>query len=131
MSVSLIALLLLSGCSSTNSNSTLTIQDVESSFQAKGLTFTSTSIANVDMTEYNHIAPTEIINFEENDLSNEEVKVYVYSSAEAMKKGLQAFQDEIAKDLTYGLKDSVYTRKNIMVIGKWFSDDMIEAINHM
>lgn len=118
-------MLLFVGCS--NKPKILTINDVEKSFQIEGLKLTEQEVSNDPKINsiYNNVAPTKI--FEDNQI-NQNFKVYIYPSTTEMEMGLKEFQDEQSKDMTYGLKETVFKVDNLMFIGKLFSEETVKAL---
>jgi hypothetical protein len=118
---------MLSGCKTIPEN--LTMNDVEKSFQAEDLQFT-VQLGTSDPAPnsvINKIAPTSIFKMDDEHL----IKVYLYPSASEMKKGLEAFNKEILKDVTYGLKESAFPAKNAIFISKWVTDKELQAIDKL
>ncbi|WP_168122559.1 hypothetical protein [Paenibacillus sp. HB172176] len=119
---SLIAL--LAGCADSQPN--LSIDEVEAGFHSGGLLYTvqkSTLDSKKNMV-YNHIAPSSIFEMDTGRL----IKVYLYMSEKEMNIGLEEWKEELAKDKTYGLKDSALAVKNAMFISNFFTEEEQKAI---
>jgi hypothetical protein len=117
----------LSGC--VNGTKTLTLYDVEKSFNSVGTKYTEQT-PPFDSKLYNKVAPKAILKMDYG-FSDGLLKLYIYPSADEMKKGLREFQDEQSKDLTYGLKESTFQAKNVLFISKGLVETDLHAIDKL
>ncbi|CAM3295350.1 hypothetical protein PALU110988_14245 [Paenibacillus lupini] len=122
-------LFLLSGCSESHN---LTINDIESSFTKAGVKYTE-QLGPSEVKKsvvYNGTAPALILHTDE-DLREEGLKVYLYTSDDERKKGLEQFQEEQSKDLTYGMKETAMYVHNAMFVSFSYTEEEWAAIKKL
>jgi hypothetical protein len=79
---------------------------------------------------YNQVVPATILKMD-NGFRDGLLKVYIYPTADEMKKGLREFQDEQSKDLNFGLKETTFQAKNVLFISKWLVESDVHAIDKL
>jgi hypothetical protein len=79
---------------------------------------------------YNQVVPATILKMD-NGFRDGLLKVYIYPTADEMKKGLREFQDEQSKDLNFGLKETTFQAKNVLFISKGLAETDVRAIDKL
>lgn len=122
-------LFLLSGCSERHK---LTVNDIESSFTKAGVKYTeqlgSSEVKKIMV--YNGTAPVVILHTVD-DLRGDGIKVYLYTSDEERKKGLGEYQEELNKDMTYGMKETALYAHNVMFVSFSYTEAEMKAIKKL
>jgi hypothetical protein len=122
-------LFLLSGCSESRK---LTVSDIESSFTKAGVKYTEQlgpSEVKRNMV-YNGAAPAVILHTDD-DLRGSGIKVYLYTSDNERKKGLGEYQEELNKDITYGMKETAMYVHNAMFVSFSYTEEEMKAIKKL